>query len=124
MITNKLKALEAARAKISKLEQTIAAERDKELASLPAKYGFGDTADFIRAVKDATGTRKLSKSKGKTKGGKRRQRAVINDETKAKVKALVAAGKTGAEIAESASISIPSVQNIKRELGLVAKRKK
>jgi DNA-binding CsgD family transcriptional regulator len=40
------------------------------------------------------------------------------------VKKLVAAGKTGNEIAEALSISLPSVQNIKKALGLVQKRKK
>jgi hypothetical protein len=44
---------------------------------------------------------------------------VITDETRAKVKALVEAGKTGAEIAAEVGISLPSVQNIKKALGLV-----
>ncbi len=120
MVTNKIKELEAARAKIAKLEQAIAAECSKELASLPAQYGFKDVAAFIKAVKAASGGRPA----GKTKGGKRRKRAIINDETKSKVKALTAAGKTGAEIAETVGISVPSVQNIKKELGLTKTRKK
>lgn len=120
MVTNKIKALEAARAKISKLEQAIAAEQSKELASLPAKYGFQDTASFIKAVRAASGGRVA----GKTKGGKRRKRALITEETKSKVKSLSAAGKTGAEIADIVGISIPSVQNIKKALGLTKARKK
>lgn len=123
MVLNKIKELEAARAKISKLEQAIAAERAKELASLPGKYGFSDAASFIKAVKAATGSGKRA-GKGKTATGKRRKRAVINDATKAEVKAMVAAGKTGAEIADAIGISIPSVQNIKKELGLTKARKK
>ena len=124
MVTEKIKELEAARAKLSKLEQAIASERRKELASLPAKYGFSDPAAFIKAVKEATGGRKAAKGKGKEKASGRRPRAVINDETKAKVKALATAGKTGAEIADAVGISIPSVQNIKKELGLTKARKK
>lgn len=45
-------------------------------------------------------------------------------ETKAKVKAMVGQEKTGAEIAAALNISLPSVQNIKKELGLVQKRRK
>ena len=120
MVTNKIKALVAARAKITKLEQAIAAEQSKELATLPAKYGFQDVNAFVKAVKAAAGGRSLSK----TKGGKRRKRAIITDDTKNKVKAMTAAGKTGADIAATVGISVPSVQNIKKELGLTKARKK
>jgi len=121
MVSNKIKELEAARAKISTLEEAIAAEQAKELAALPAKYGFKNAAELIKALKGATGGRTSS---GKAKSGKRRKRAIINDETKSKVKALTAAGKTGSEIAEAVGISVPSVQNIKKELGLTKPRKK
>lgn len=124
MVTNKIKELEAARAKISKLEEAIAAERAKELATLPGKYGFDSVAAFLKAVKAATGGsgRGRKAAKGKAKGG-RRKRAVITAETKSKVKALTEAGKTGAEIAAAVGISVPSVQNIKKELGLTKARK-
>ena len=56
-------------------------------------------------------------------GRKRRKRSVITEEIKAKVKALLAQEKTGAEVAKVIGISLPSVQNIKKELGLVKKRK-
>ena len=55
-------------------------------------------------------------------GRQRRRRAVITDETRASVKKLVESGKTGGEIAKSLGISLPSVQNIKKALGLVKKR--
>jgi len=117
MHTNKLKELEAARAKITKLEQAIEADRAKELATLPAKFGFSDAAAFIRAFRGATG--------GGTAGkGKRHKRTVITDEIKGKVKAMTVAGKTGAEISSTVGISLPSVQNIKKELGLTKSRKK
>lgn len=130
MVTDKIKELEAARAKLATLEQSLAAELSKELASLPAKYGFESAAEFINAVNTATGgtarsARKAGKAKGAAKGGagrKRRTRAVITDETRAQVKKLVSDGKTGGEIAEQLGISLPSVQNIKKALGLVKKR--
>lgn len=122
MITNKIKELEAARAKITKLEQEVASERTKELKALPAKYGFDSVADFVKAVKAAAGGK--AARKGSTKSGGRRKRAVITAETKNKVKSLTAAGKTGAAIAKTVGISIPSVQNIRKELGLTKPRKK
>jgi hypothetical protein len=135
MVTDKIKELEAARAKLASLEQSIADELNKELAGLPAKYGFESVDDFVRAVKGAGGGggrgrrgrrpagAAATASTGKKGGpGKRRRRAVITDETRAQVKKMVDGGKTGAEIAEALKISLPSVQNIKKALGLVKER--
>lgn len=122
MITNKIKELEAARAKITKLEQEVASEQTKGLKALPAQFGFDNVADFIKAVRAAAGGKVARK--GSTKSGGRRKRAVITAKTKNKVKSLTAAGKTGAAIAKAVGISIPSVQNIKKELGLTKARKK
>jgi hypothetical protein len=52
----------------------------------------------------------------------RKPRAVITEETRAQLRKLVKEGKTGAEIAQALDISLPSVQNIKKSLGLVSKR--
>jgi DNA-binding CsgD family transcriptional regulator len=120
MVTDKLKELEATKAKMAGLVKAIESERNKELRTLPEKFGFDNVTDFIKALKAASGGRR-GKRKGSA-GGKRRTRAVITDETKAQVKKLVAAGKTGSEIAESVGISLPSVQNIKKALGLVKSR--
>jgi DNA invertase Pin-like site-specific DNA recombinase len=131
MVTDKIKELEAARAKLASLEQSIADQMNKELAELPAKFGFASADDFLKAVKAATGGggrrgrrrgRPAGAAKGAKAGGKRRKRAVITDETRAQVKKLVDAGKTGSEIAETLKISLPSVQNIKKALGLVKAR--
>ena len=119
MITTKLKELEAAKAKIAGLEKSIADELNKELAALPAKFGFDSVDSFVKAVKAAGGTGSKSKAAG---GKKRRTRAVITDVTRAEVKKLVEAGKTGSQIAKAVGISLPSVQNIKKALGLVKKR--
>ena len=48
----------------------------------------------------------------------------MTDATRAEVKKLVEAGKTGGEIAKTVGVSLPTVQNIKKALGLVQKRKK
>jgi len=124
MVTDKIKTLAVTKAKVAELEKSIATELNKELAALPGKYGFDSLAAFLSAVRSASHGKKPAASKAKVAGGKRRRkRAVITAETKAKVKSLVEAGKTGAEIAKAVGISLPSVQNIKKDLGLVKARK-
>lgn len=126
MLTEKLKALEATRAKLTVLEQAVQAELRSELAALPAKYGFENVATFVAAVRAAGGRRR---GRPPTKAapaptGQRRRRAKVTDATRAEVKKLADAGKTGAEIARAVGVSLPTVQNIKKALGLVRKSKK
>jgi len=121
MAKNIQHALEAARAKVTKLEQAIIAKRNGQLAKLHAEHGFSSPAALIKAIKAAISGKKASVATG---GGQRRKRSVITAETKAKVKALTQDGKTGNEIAKAVGISVPSVQNIKRELGLTRTSKK
>lgn len=123
MVTDKIKQLKATQAKMAELEKSIASQLARELAGLPAKYGFSSTQAFIKAVKASGSGGKRKGSAPKKSAGKRRKRAVITAETKAQVKSLSQAGKTGAEIAKTVGISLPSVQNIKKELGLVKARK-
>lgn len=120
MVINKIRLLRTTKAKVAKLEQAIASEMARELASLPRKYGFSSTQAFLKAVRSVAG--KSGGPAARKSGGKRRKRAVITAATKAKVKELAGAGKTGHEIAKAAGISLPSVQNIKKALGLVKKR--
>ena len=120
MVTDKLKELEATKAKMASLVKAIQTELNKELGGLPTKYGFDTVSDFVKAVKAAGGGK--GGARGKMKSGKRRTRAVITDATRAQVKKLVAAKKTGSEIAKTLGISLPSVQNIKKALGLVKAR--
>lgn len=121
---NILKKLAKARAQVEKLEQAMAAKQSKVLAKLPAQYGFEDVDAFVAAVKAAAKGGSGRRAAAKRGPAKRRKRAVITPETKAKVKSLAEAGKTGGEIAKAVGISLPSVQNIKRELGLTQSRKK
>lgn len=129
MVSDSLKELAAAKAKVAELEEQVASELQGELRALPARFGFDSVSAFIAAVKAASGKRRGRKpgsakvAGGSTPAGKPRKRAKITDETRAEVKKLVDAGKTGNEIAKSLGISLPSVQNIKKALGLVKKRK-
>lgn len=118
MVTNKLKKIEAYKKEIETLEKQVAAQRRNELLALPGKFGHGSLREFIRALRSAA--RGAGKAGGRKKG--RKKRAKITPELKQKVKAAVGAGKTGAQIAAKFGISLPSVHNIKKELGLVKKR--
>lgn len=124
MVTEKIKQLQALQAKADELQKSIEAERKQELAALPARYGYDSVAAFIKALKGAAS----SKAKGKVakaasaKAGGKRSRAKITDAVKAQVKSMVESGATGAVIAKEVGISLPSVQNIKKELGLVKPR--
>lgn len=123
MVTNKIKELVSAKARVGQLEKQVAAELPMELAKLPEKYGFEDIASFIRALQDSAGKKRERPAKAK-KVAARRKRAKISDATRALVKRLVGDGKTGSEIAKALVISLPSVQNIKKALGLVKVRGK
>ncbi|MEO7599232.1 MAG: helix-turn-helix domain-containing protein [Opitutus sp.] len=124
MVTDKIKTLAITKARVAELEKSIATELNRELAGLPGKYGFETLPAFFDAVKTAARGKGRGSARPSSNGGsKRRKRAVITPETKAKVKSLVEGGKTGAEIARSVGISLPSVQNIKKDLGLVKVRK-
>jgi hypothetical protein len=126
MAPDKIKALARARARIAALERSIATELNRELARLPARFGFSDTASFIAAVKGAAGRgsgRRRSLILAGANGGKRRTRARINDDIRTQVRERVEAGETGRNIAQQLRISLPSVQNIKKALGLVKARK-
>jgi hypothetical protein len=124
MLNDKLKKLAAEKARLAKLEQSLEAERLRQLAGLPAEYGFDNLNAFIAALKQVA---KSGRGRGKSKAapaksGQRKARVEITDAIRAKVKGLVAAGKTGNEIATAVGISVPSVHNIKKALGLVKAR--
>lgn len=142
MVTNKIKELQALQAKAATLQAAIDSERNAELASLPSKYGFDTTAAFIQAMRNADGVLSKGQGQGQGKKGKttkkkvaaksttakgsvvggKRKRAKITPAIKAKVKSAVAAGTSGAVIAKTLGISLPSVHNVKKELGLVKAR--
>ena len=126
MVTDKIKELQDLQAKAAELQKSIEIERTRELAALPSKFGFDDVNAFIKALKSAAaGGKKTRGRKAKAAGpapSGKRKRAKITPELKADVKTAVEAGKTGAAIAAEFGISLPSVQNIKKELGLVKAR--
>ncbi|WP_068773079.1 helix-turn-helix domain-containing protein [Termitidicoccus mucosus] len=147
MAIDVIKQLEAAKAKVAELENSLEKEIKQKLSRLHTEFGFSDLESFIKALKYAAGAPRPGRKPGrpakaakaakvekapavapkaekapKAAGKKRGKRARITPELKAQVKTLVEAGKTGAVIAKELGISLPSVQNIKKEFGLVKKR--
>lgn len=123
MVTEKIKELQDLQAKAAELQKAIDTERQQELAALPGRYGFDSVEAFIKAVRGAAGGRgKKRGRKAKIVAGGKRGRTKITAELKGKVIAAVQAGKTGAAVAKEFGISLPSVQNIKKEAGLVKPR--
>jgi len=123
MLTNKIKQLNKAKAAVAALEASVASEVNKSLAALPAQYGFANAEAFAKAVVAASSSKPVSsKSKLASAPSKSGKRAKITEEIRTRLKAMVKAGKTGAEIAKALQISLPSVHNIKKALNLVKAR--
>ena len=127
MVIPKIRQLAATREKLARLEITVETELRQELSALHAQYGFADVKSFLKAVQEAAGfgpkkARKAGRPKKAAPAPKTRKRAVITAGTRARVKQLVKAGKSGSQIAKAVGISLPSVQNIKKALGLVKSR--
>lgn len=118
MVYSKIKELADARAAVESLEQSIA----EHLAGLPSTYGFASMDEFIIAIRDAR--RGNRRSQAKPVAAKRRKRTKLTDSIRAKVGKLVRDGKSGSYIAKALGISLPSVHNIKKALGLVKSSKK
>lgn len=121
MPSNKLKEIAAYRAKIAALEKAVAEEQQKKLAGLHKEAGFDSTEELIDALKGLVKPTRKSRGRAAGKAG-RASRTRITPAIKAGVGQAVEAGKKGAEIAMQFGISIPSIQNIKKELGLVKTR--
>src|SRR3954471_17740550 len=122
------KAVETAKSTLDRLTLQLQNSR-KGLGVLYRKYGFSSNEEFIAELRGSLGSpkgkRKGSAGKATTSSAptkKRSKRTRITPEIKAAVKAAVKAGKTGAVIAKTLKISVPSVHNIKKELGLVRSR--
>ena len=138
MVTEKIKKLQVLQAQTAELAAAIEKERTAELAELPTRYGFADLNEFIKAVKAAAEAPKARRGRKPGKGAApaapkaekapkpakegKRKRVKITDELKQQIKAAVEAGRTGAEISKAFGISVPSVQNIKKEFGMVKER--
>lgn len=92
-----------------------------ELLSLPAKMGFRSIEELMEALRDCAHSsvkKKIIPANSRPRG----RRSVITPEIQMKVKELISAGKTSAYVANSVGVSVPTVYNIKKRLGLVIPR--
>jgi len=137
-------ALEKKRAELEKLQQEIEQAREKELTALPKQVGLETVDELIKALAPyasprtkgllaghASAARQPRAARDSSAGsasaqdeGGKRTRTTITDEMRQQVIALAKEGKTGAEIAGTVGISLPSVANIKKAAGLTKKRGK
>lgn len=130
MLTPKLQQLATAKAKVEELEKKLSAERNAVLRRLHTEVGFASREDLIAALRglDGAGRRPgrpkaAAPASGGRKRGKRKARAKITPELRDQIIAAVKAGSTGNQVAQKFGVSLPTVQNIKRDAGLTRKRR-
>lgn len=94
-------------------------DANKNAAGMPDNLEAMMNAELPKGVKlPAAGVDTLLEEVPAKQGKKKGGRVTITDEIRAHVKLAVEAGQTGAEISKMLGISLPSVQNIKKALGL------
>jgi len=119
MLKELIQSLNQAKAEVKAMEAKVERELKEALATIHSQHGFDSVDSFIQAVKKASRDVEAKGRKAADRAFPRAKRTQITAAIRATVKNLVAAGKSGAEIAEAAGISSASVQNIKKALGLV-----
>lgn len=97
-------------------------KQKRKLLSLPAQLGFNTIRELQAALAIANGDNLPPTHSVQAKA--RKKRIVITPILKVRLKELVEAKHTGAEIARILNVAPATVQNIKNELGLVRKRSK
>src|SRR5690606_6952253 len=128
MLSPKLQKLADYRAKVEQLEKSLSAERNAVLRRLHTEVGFSTREELIEALRGLGGGPRGRRGRvargatGRTPSG-RKKRATITPELREQVVAAAKGGATGKEIAKTCGISLPSVQNIKRDAGLTKKRR-
>lgn len=109
-LPEKIERLLKCRATAAQLEKEIAA--DLNLTSTTVSYLVERAPASARPAPIAIETPKV------------RKRTKVTDAMRALVKKLVTEGKSGSKIAKQVGISMPTVHNIKKALGLVKARPK
>jgi DNA invertase Pin-like site-specific DNA recombinase len=101
----------AAKNKRIEEEKAARAALTEKINKLPEMLGLGSLKEVMNAIR--------SVNKGVSNGTSNR----ISDETKANIRAALTAGnQTLREIADAFNVSVPTVQNTKKDMGLVKAR--
>lgn len=129
LTTDKIKGLEEKKAKLIADETArITAEIDAEikkarvlqegregLNQLVERFGYKNAKEFLIAIDLLPSDAKPARAAGTRKR--------LTPEDRAKIAEVIkAGGKTGAEIANIFAVSVPTIQNIKKQFGLVKSR--
>ena len=121
--------IKLAKSKLAAAEEKLVIARTSALNKLPSDFGFKSLKDFIKALKAASGKAKKGTSAKPAKAPKKEKktkapkgRTKLTAELKAQVVEAFKANKTAAEICAAFGISIPSIQKIKKDAGLVKAR--
>lgn len=117
---NQLSELKAEKAKLAATEAQFLRDRDTALAQLPAQFGYQDLKSFIKALTAAAKIR--PRKKAAKPAAKKRTRVKITPELKQAAITALQANEPAAGIAQQLGISLGSVQNIKKDAGLVKAR--
>ena len=114
-------ALSAEKARVEQMQKDLETARSKELNGLHTKLGYKTPADFLTAYRGVVNVTVGTKSTRRP--ASRKARTEISDEVREAIKSDLREGKlTGLEIAAKYKISTGTVQNIKKEAGLVEAR--
>jgi hypothetical protein len=121
MALDKLKELANQKAKVAALEKEVEKERQSKLKNLHADFGY-DTPDALiaalRAVHGRRGPGRKPAAAKKAAPARRRKRSRITPAARAKIEAALKLGQTGSAVAREFGVSVATVQNIKKSLGL------
>lgn len=120
-----LEKLKTAQAKVTLLEEKVAAERKDTLSNLHTTVGFNSREDLIEALQGLGGGRR-GRPKGSSKAVPkvRGKRTKITAEMRTAIVKALKSGQKGVAVAAEFGISNPSLHNIKKAAGLVKGRKK
>ena len=132
-----------AQRQLAEIEKKIQKAESSTLLSLPARAGFRTVDELIKALiphaspvlkgryaslagAPVAKTTQPAKAPIATvapiKASRKKKRTRITPEKKEQVQKAVKEGKSGSAIAKDLGISVASVQNIKKEFGLIKKR--
>lgn len=110
--------LQASQQKTVALQEAFNAERTKRIAALHTELGFANSEELVTAIRAANGKPAARRTRKAASG--RKERITVTSEIRKAIIADAKEGKlTGLEIAEKHGVSVGTVQNIKKDAGLV-----
>ncbi len=122
-IPDQIKELEQLRNQAAALKNKIEEERATKLASMHQEVGLESTEDLINALQGLAKA-PAKKTKRIKAPAKKKKRTRLTPAQKEKIADAVKEGLKGTEAARKFGVSLATVQNIKKNFGLVKSRGK